>query len=370
MGNWHGVVKAMRRLNQYVGGTVMMATLGSLVFIVFIFFISMMIGELQDLKGGYTLNKALFFVLWQVPNMVYENLTFAAFLGCIIGLGIHADANELVIIRSAGVSMTRLLWAVMRPVLLLMVIGIFIGEYIAPISLQLSEGVKASAKTESVALKSGSGLWYIEDSNFYHFNGLNKKLYGITQYQLDQKGMTLKSTGFAEGATYIGKKWQLEEGKKSRFVTTVNDDGEEVRTIEQDTFSRKTWDTELTPKALNDLVLPTEALSIKNLYRYAKSRDQQGLESQQFWLSFWQKISQPFVMISLALVGVSFIFGSLRESTMGFRLTVALLTGIVFNICQNFLAASSLVFNFSPLLAVAVPIATCCLIGGWMLQRR
>ncbi len=360
----------MHKLNRYIGGTVLMATLGSLIFIVFIFFISLMIGEVQSLKGNYTLNKAVAYVLWQVPNMVYENLTFAAFLGCIIGLGIHADANELVVIRAAGVSMKKLIWAVMRPVLLLMFVGVLVGEYVAPVTLQLSEGVKASAKSDVGVLKSGSGFWYIEDNTFYHFNGLNKKLYGVTQYQLDQKGMTLKSTGFAESATYIENKWQLEEGKKSFFLNLVNDDGEKVRTVLQDNYSRQNWNTELTPKALNDLVLPTEALSIQNLYRYAKSRDQQGLESQPFWLSFWQKISQPFVMISLALVGVSFIFGSLRESTMGYRLTIALLTGIIFNIGQNFLAASSLVFNFSPLLAVVVPIGVCCLTGIWMLQRR
>lgn len=360
----------MHKLNRYIGGTVFLATLGSLIFIVFIFLISLMIGELQSLKGNYTLNKAVAYVLWQVPNMVYENLTFAAFLGCIIGLGIHADANELVVIRSAGVSMKRIVWAVMRPVLFLMFIGILIGEYVSPVTLQLSEGIKASSKSDANVLESGSGLWYLEDNTFYHLNGLNKKLYGVTQYQLDQDGRTLLSTGFAEEATFIEDKWQLEEGKKSFFLSLVNQDGDDVRIIMQDEFKQQHWNTELTPTILNDLVLPTEALSIQNLYRYAKSRDQQGLESQPFWLSFWQKVSQPFVMISLALVGVSFIFGSLRESTMGFRLTVALLTGIVFNICQNFLAASSLVFNFSPLLAVVVPIGICCLVGTWMLQRR
>lgn len=356
----------MRRLNRYLGRTVLAASLGSLVVLVFLLFISSLVAEIQDLSGNYTLGSALAYVAWQLPSHIHESLTFAAFLGCVIGLGIHASANELVIFRAAGVSMVRIVWATMRPVLLLVGGGLLWGEYVTPVSLQLAEGVKASSQADDGALASSAGHWYLEDNTFLYFSGLNRRLYGVTQYQLDDRKQRLESSSFSASATYFGNGWQLEDGRQSRFNRAAG----ETPSVSVQRYNRQQWDTELNPEFLNDLVLPEESLSIGRLYRYAKERDQQGLESRELWLSFWTKLLQPLVMIALALVGMSFIFGSLREATMGSRITVAVLVGILFTITQEFLASSSLVFNFSPLLAVLVPIGLCMLLGVFMLKKQ
>src|SRR5690606_26956344 len=122
----------------------------------------------------------------------------------------------------------------------------------------------------------------------------------------------------AEEGIFQSGYWLLENGVESRLV-----DGRMV----QESFVQQRWDSDLTPEQLKLLVLEPDSLSIQNLYRYAQIRDRQGLESSQYWVSFWRKVLQPLTMLGLVLVGMSFIFGSLRESTMGFRLTLAVLVG-------------------------------------------
>ncbi|WP_039792239.1 LptF/LptG family permease, partial [Pseudomonas agarici] len=81
------------------------------------------------------------------------------------------------------------------------------------------------------------------------------------------------------------------------------------------------------------------------------------------------KILQPLVTGALVLMAISFIFGPLRSVTLGQRVFTGVLVGFTFRIAQDLLGPSSLVFGFSPLLAVLVPAGICAVAGLWLLRR-
>ncbi|MEX1034016.1 MAG: LPS export ABC transporter permease LptG [Cellvibrionaceae bacterium] len=351
----------MRRLNRYLGKTVLAATFGAMMVLVSLIVISDLVSQLGNLKGDYDFVTALSYVMLRVPGIMYEYLSYATFLGCVIGLGIHANANELVILRAAGVSLLRIGWAIMRPVLLVVVGGLLWGEYVMPLSAELAENTRSAALAEPEEGES-SGLWHREGNEFAYFESVqsNGRLFGITRYRFDDRGRLLASVHAEEGI-YQNGYWQLENGVESRF---------EGRQVDQTKFIHQAWHTDLSPEQLKLLVLDPASLSIQNLYRYAQNRDRQGLDSRHYWLSFWQKVMQPLVILGLVLVGISFIFGSLRESTMGARLTLAVLVGIIFEIAQNLLGTSSLALGFSPLLAVLMPTLASVAFGAWLLKKN
>ena len=78
---------------------------------------------------------------------------------------------------------------------------------------------------------------------------------------------------------------------------------------------------------------------------------------------------QPLAIVSLVLIAVSFIFGPLRGATMGYRVFIGVTVGIVFQMAQNLLAPISLVYGFSPLIAVGLPIFCCFILGVLSLRR-
>ena len=71
----------------------------------------------------------------------------------------------------------------------------------------------------------------------------------------------------------------------------------------------------------------------------------------------------------LVLLAISFIFGPLRQVTMGYRLFVAICFGLAFTILQNLLHTMSLVYQFQPLIAVLVPLVLCAALGAFLLRR-
>ena len=117
------------------------------------------------------------------------------------------------------------------------------------------------------------------------------------------------------------------------------------------------------------VVVEPEYLPLTDLYRHSAYLFQHGLDSDDFQLAFWRKLLQPVGIAGLVLVAISFIFGPLRDGTMGFRIFAGVLVGIVFRTIQDLLGPASLVFGFSPLYAAVIPIIICFLAGALMLRR-
>ncbi len=354
----------MRKLNHYIARSVSGAVIMVLLVIVSLDAIAALVDQLGELEGNYDFAEALIYVGLTLPGRIYENIPFSALVGCLIGLGLLASSSELVVMRAAGVSVAQITWAVMKPVLLFILLNLALGEYVTPLTDQFAESRRAIAQGDTRALESRHGLWNREGDEFMHFNAVlpNGRLYGVTRYRFDDQG-ELRAASFARTAIYQRDYWLEENGRETLM-------GEGQETITTRTYNQRRWDTGLSPRLLNILVLEPDALSIQNLYSYASYLQQQGLDSKQYWLSFWKKLLQPLATASLVLIAVSFIFGPLREVTTGYRIFMGVIVGIVFRMSQDLLGPSSLVFGFSPLIAVLLPIGVCVLFGVLLLRRQ
>ena len=351
----------MVKLDRYIGTSVFFAILAVLGIIVGLALLFAYIDELGDISASYGLLDAGVWVLLTIPRRIYEMLPMAALIGCLIGLGNLASSSELTIMRAAGVSIRRIVWAVMKPMLVIMLAGVLIGEYLAPWSENLAQANRAMAQGGGEAQSSKRGLWHRQGDEFIHINAVqpNGVLLGVTRYQFDAQ-RNLLSASFARRALFQSDHWQLED-----VVTTQL---QEQSTAVVNSPSQR-WDVQLNPQLLGTVVLEPEALSVTGLWRYIHYLANQGLANGRYWLAFWTKILQPLVTAALVLMAISFIFGPLRSVTLGQRVFTGVLVGFVFKIGQDLLGPSSLVFGFPPLLAVLIPAAICALAGLVLLRR-
>lgn len=351
----------MVKLDRYIGAQVFVAILGVLGIIVGLALLFAFIDELSDVEDNYGLFDALWYVVLTAPRRLYEMLPMAALIGCLIGLGSLASNSELTIMRAAGVSIGRIVWAVMKPMLVLMLAGVLIGEYLAPYTENQAQASRAMAQGSGDAQSAKRGLWHRQGQEYVHINAVqpNGVLFGVTRYQFDEN-RRMQSASFARRAQYQGDHWLLEDVATTHFRERSSE------VIKQDS---ERWNIELTPQLLGTVVLAPEALSITGLWGYIHYLAEQGLNNSQYWLSFWTKVLQPLVTAALVLMAISFIFGPLRSVTLGQRVFTGVLVGFVFRIAQDLLGPSSLVFGFSPLFAVLLPAVICALAGFWMLRR-
>ena len=351
----------MNLLNRYIFRTIFIATMSVLAVIISLDLLAILIDEIDRLSATYTFLEVLIYVSLSAPDSLYEFMPFAALVGSLVGLGSLAKSSELVVMRAAGISLLKISWAVMRPVMIFVVLAVLLGEYMIPLANQTAETRRALLLGNKSALESRADLWNREGNEFMHFNAVqvNGTIHGVTRYQFDDNGL-LTSSSFSETAIYRNGSWQ----EQNITETTFTREGTRVEKIPV-----RSWNTTLYPQLLNLLVLAPDDLSIDDLYTYSRYLDQEKIDSSKYWLSFWKKLLQPLATISLVLIAISFIFGPLRQATMGYRIFAGVIVGITFQMVQNLLAPASLVYGFSPLIAVGLPIC-CCFIWGLLSLKK
>ncbi|MDY6816254.1 MAG: LPS export ABC transporter permease LptG [Pseudomonadota bacterium] len=351
----------MRKIDGYT-----MRTVGGAMFLVMVVVLSLdlifaFIGELEDTRNDYDTLQALWYVLLTLPRRIYDYLPLGAFMGCLIGLGSMASSSELTVIRAAGVSLKRIVWSAMKPALVVVLLGVVIGEYVAPPAEHYAQSQKAMALGAGKNVASAHGVWHREGNVFMHLNAVqpNGVLHGVSLFRFGDD-MQLESSSFAERGIYQGDHWSLEK------VRTTHIEKGGTR-LESKQVLR--WETGLTPQVLSVLIVKPENLSMTGLYTYASYLGEQDLNAVNYWLAFWKKTLMPLGTAVMVLVAISFIFGPLRSVTMGFRVFTGLLVGLLFKYMQDLLGPLSVVYGFNPMLAVLIPIAVNAAVGAVLMRR-
>ncbi|CAM3752407.1 LPS export ABC transporter permease LptG [Parendozoicomonas haliclonae] len=350
----------MKKLDRYIGLNVLVSMLVVMVIIVFLDTLFGFMTQLDAMRANYQLPQVMQYMLLTTPKRIYEIIPVSALIGCLVGLGALANHSELIVMRAAGVSLSRIGWAVMKPAIVLMLIGLVLSEYVSPVSEQMAQSLKKITRSAD-GKYTDEGLWHREGDSYMYFNAVepNGVLYGISIFRFDEKRQ-VQETIYAERAINQGNHWMMENVETSTYT-----DGQ----VETRVQSTKEWLTDLTTTLLKVVVVKPDDLSMTGLLTYIDYLDKQDLETGEYQLAFYKKVLQPAAIFALVLIGMSFVFGPLRTVPMGLRLFSGVITGVTFMILQNLAGPASLVFGFSPLLAVTLPIGICFVIGVVLLKR-
>lgn len=348
------------KLDRYIGKQVFLSIMVVMLVVVGLDFLFQMIDEMSDLNEGYTLIIALAYAALNVPAAFYEYLPLGCLVGCLLGLGALASGSELTVMRAAGVSVWRLVRMVLKPIIVLAVLALFLGEYIAPYAGALSESIRAQHLNRGT-ISARTGVWHRESGEYIHINVVTPAgdIQGVTRFGLAPDS-SLSYSSYAKTGHYVNGVWVLKDVVETRFI------GNRTQTTHYDV---QEWSIELNPQRLKVLLVKPKEMSTSELYQYSRYLAEQELDNDRYMQSFWRKVFQPLAIIGLVLVAVSFIFGSLRSVSSGQRIITGVVVGMVFKISQDILAPMSSLYSIDPVWAALVPILICMMLGSWLIKR-
>ncbi|MDO9477918.1 MAG: LPS export ABC transporter permease LptG [Pseudohongiella sp.] len=357
----------MPMLARYISKTVLAAMLVVLGVIATIDLVFTLADEMASTNRFYSASDAIVYVLRTLPTSVYELLPYVALGGALIGLGVLASSQELLVIQSTGVRTPVLVGWVMIPVLGVMLFSLVLGEWIAPMLQQKAQSDRALLMSGGQAISSEDGDWRKVGNEFVHINAIapgGRELFGITVFELDDNRQ-LKRTSFAAQGQYVEvmgaeSYWMLSDVQETLFT-----EGQLFASHHE----QYQWPIDMSPSLLSVLLVRPDRQSISGLLQFARYFENEGLDSSSYYLAYWKKLLQPLATLSLVLLAVSFVFGPLRESTMGFRVFIAIAMGLGFTIVQRTLGPATILYGISPFIAVLAPILFCALLGVYLLRR-
>jgi len=338
----------MRILDVYIGRIIASTTFLTLAVFVSVSGIIKFVEQIRLVgRGDYDLSHAALFVLYAVPRDIEIFFPMSALIGGLIGIGMLASNSELVVMQAAGLSRLDIIKSVMKTAILLIIASMAVGEWLAPSGEATAREIRAQAISGGSLIAAKNGVWAKDGDYFVNIGEVLEQgqLKKIQIYRFNDD-LKLDSWLSAEKAVYQDKVWLL-SGVINTTLTKQN--------IVTQKADYQVWQSSLTPKKLGVVTVTPESLSISGLLDYLDYLEANEQDPSRYQLAFWRKLMQPVTVAVMLLVALSFIFGPLRSVSMGARIMMGVVTGILFFVSNEVLGSLSLVYQFPPIIGGISP---------------
>ena len=344
----------MRLLNRYIFKSVISTSLVSLLVLLVLEMFFTLLKELENLGDhDYGIGEIIRYLLLLLPKLAYETFPMALLVGGLLGMGALANGSELVVMRAAGISIVRLVWAGLRAGLVLGLVALVLGEFVSPHMERMARDMRALARGQPVLLLGGRGFW-ARDGRFYiNVRSVEPgtmpdiRLSGIYVYEIGDESELISVTK-VEGAHFVEGRW---------ILYVINRSVIERERIKTESLHSITLDSALNPEILKVLASDPADMPMRDLRTYIQYLEQNGLDSDPYRLAFWTKAIAPLTNLVMLLIAMPFAFGSQRSASTGQRLLIGVLLGLVFFLANRMLSNVVLLYGYPPVVGAALPTA-------------
>ena len=130
------------------------------------------------------------------------------------------------------------------------------------------------------------------------------------------------------------------------------------------------WQSSLTPDKLGVVTIKPESLSISGLIDYLTYLKSNEQSAQRYELALWRKVLSPVTVAVMLLVALSFIFGPLRETSMGARILLGVITGFAFHVSNEIFGPLAQVYQVPAVLGALLPSLVFASVAIFVMQRK
>ncbi len=323
------------------------------------------VSELQHVgMNNYGALQALVYVLLNLPQLLYQVFPSAMLLGGLLSLGALASTSELVVMRAAGISISRITVAVLKAGFLLIVLAVLLGEFLAPETISAAKTMRAEALEGRVLTGDRRGLWSKYDNNFVYIGTVlpDVQLRDVIVYELNDEHKLVKTT--RAGQAYYdaeSDKWHLKNVTNSEIT---------VGGVKSSFNATETWPAMVSTELFNVLNLEPEDMSATELWQYSHYLDEHELESDTFWLAFWVKVFTPLTSVGMLMIAVPLVLTSnARSGGTGQRILVGVMIGVAFYVFNRVINQMGVIYGITPVISAGMPSLLVIAVSAVLIRR-
>ncbi|MDJ0909717.1 MAG: LPS export ABC transporter permease LptG [Woeseiaceae bacterium] len=349
-------------LSQYMMRAILTST--ALVMIVLLALAALFefIAELEDVQNAYQAPQAMLYAALRLPILAFEMMPVSALIGSLLGLGAIAANSEIIVMRSAGLSVGRLAGMVAVSGVTMLTFTAVLGEFIGPPLDFYARDMRQESRSGQEEERLGNSTWVRDGDAYLHLERVNSEFeFGsLYVYRFDDDN-ALESIAQAENAGIDDDdRWRLENFRETQF----EDDG--VQAVEV-TLTVESFD--VNAELLGSTIAKPSSLSMRGLLSYIAYQKRNALDASRFEAELWYRVSRTFSVMLMPILALAFVFGSLRKGGTGGRLMIGVVIGLAYYLASEMLANSGQVFDLNPALIAWLPTFALVLVTGFALSR-
>ncbi|CAB5079446.1 Lipopolysaccharide export system permease protein LptF [Olavius algarvensis associated proteobacterium Delta 3] len=255
----------------------------------------------EFIESGIALLRALFFVFLKIPFMIVMFIPVGVLLSVLITLGLMGKNNELVALKSSGVSVYYLFKPVLGFGICATALVLLLSEGIAPVTMakanhiqsrEIRRSVLVTAKEKNIWLKSHRQIIHIK---FY--NPAELMIHGLSLNVFDDDFRLVRRLDAGEGV-FRGDQWDLKnvleldlDRETGRYRVSYSERLSQVLSIQ--------------PEDLKKVVKKSEEMSFRELLGFIRRIESEGYDASAYRVDLHAKIAFPFVCIVMSLLGIA-----------------------------------------------------------------
>jgi lipopolysaccharide export system permease protein len=278
------------------------------------------------ISAGVPLSRIIIFFQFRVPFLIVKMTPVGLLLAILITFGLMSKHNELVALRSGGVSALYLLRSVLTIGLAASALLFFMAEEVVPITIDKANRIwtEEVKKTASMATEN-KNIWIKEHrfiAHIKHYDRNRRTIAGITLYWFDEKFRLRRRVDAASGS-YAGGNWVLQNLMEQVRNDNTEDPGYTVKVLDRLEVSLA-----FAPEDLKQVVKKSEEMNFMELLDYIRAVEDEGYDATAYRVDLYAKIAFPLVCLILAILAVG--FGLRRRAGETLSVSVAYGIGVTF----------------------------------------
>ncbi len=355
----------MKILDRYIGRIFLRHCLLILAILVVLLSLLELLSQLDEVgQGGYRFIDAILVVLLTLPKRMLDLLPITTLLGGISAMGSLADRGELVGMEAGGISALRISAAVLGASMVLLVVASLLGEFAVPrMEAEARARQSRAGSMEQGLTVLGDGFWLRRGTAYIRVERMltAQLAEGVAIFSFDDQGRLQSYLQAQQARLENDRLWTLHDISRK----TINKDN----IVHSETVALLPVEGFLTSAQAGVLGTPPYSLATPDLLRFIKTLQESGQNSTQYAIALWRKLTVPLNTLVMALLALSFVFGSTRSLGAGFRIAIGAFAGIVLYFFDQITVQWGLIFGLNPFLTAVLPVALIGLVAFIRLRK-
>jgi lipopolysaccharide export system permease protein len=342
----------MKIKDRYIANTLLTYSIVVLLVWLSLYSFFNFLAELNSVgKVNYTILAAFKYIVLQLPEVAYDQVSPVILLGCVLGMGHLATTGQLIILRASGISILKITWLTLKNAIIFLICLTLIGELVAPTLTTYAENERSNALGLNSLSSSQDGFWIRDGDNFINVeNNVDGSLFnGITVIEVN-KSNKIERVVESKSAIFDGQNINMD----STNIFSINSTNlfDDIALKERNLYKKRVaFDQDL----INSLEKEPKDLTTLTIVKQIQFLTDNKLRAEVFEVELYKRLVKPITLVAMILLAMLFIFGSTRDATLGRKIFFGVAIGLSFELISRIGGALALSFDFSPLLSAFIP---------------
>lgn len=251
------------------------------------------------IDAGFSPSLVATFFIYKIPLIVSQITPVAVLLGVLSAFGLMAKNNEIIALKSGGVSLHYLLIPIIFIGMGFSILLFVFSEVVVPISVVKANRIEEMRYGSKIKTSREKNIWIRGDRSITHiayYNPSAEAVSGISIAYFNRDFELTRRINAQKGKYHDGR-WMFSDCLVQEHLDLPPQD-------HQVTFyDQKACDLRLQPSDLLRVAKESEEMPFTDLYRYIQKVEGQGYDATKYRVDFYAKTAFPFICLIIALFG-------------------------------------------------------------------